>query len=361
MKINIIFPYNNIGGAFRSTYELSNNLILNGHDVIIYVPFFPYLEGHSLFSYEGFKIFYRGIGRSILRRNNVKWFELRATFKIVPLISDFFIRDADVVVANHWPTVSDVLRLGSSKGIKFNFIRDTNPWMYKPELETEAFKMELLRIVVSPWIEDYLTGELGLEVEGIVQNGTNFKDFNYPRKGYKNPPTIGMVYYDHPQKGMEDGFKVLKNIKERYPDIEVQIFGLSEPKHIPFDAKFYLNPKKDKLKELYGTSDIFLFPSVQEGSGNPPREAMVSGCALVATNVGCIPECTLPGKTALVVEPGDQQGMILNIVDLIENPSKLQLIGKSAQAYITEFTWERSARKLENIFKNKIEGREVNE
>ena len=58
----IIFPYNNVGGAFRSTYELSNELIKLGHEIRIYIPFFPYLDGNKFFSFEGFKIFVRGAG-----------------------------------------------------------------------------------------------------------------------------------------------------------------------------------------------------------------------------------------------------------------------------------------------------------
>ena len=61
---------------------------------------------------------------------------------------------------------------------------------------------------------------------------------------------------------------VLRTIKNNYPSLN-EIFGLSRPKNIPFDAQFHLNPNKEKLRDLYGTSDIFLFPSLQEGSGNP--------------------------------------------------------------------------------------------
>lgn len=355
MKINVIFPYNNVGGAFRSTYELSNNLISMGHDVVVYFPFFPYLQGHTFLSLEGFKIFIKGLGRSLIRRNKVGWFDLNAKVTMVPFISNFYIRDADIILGNHWPTISDVSKLNSSKGLKFNFIRDTNPWMYKPELEIETFRADVSRIVVSSWIKEYLNKELNLEVAGIVQNGTNFQDFTYERTGYNSPPTIGMVYYDHPQKGMEDGMEALRKIKEKYSDVAIQIFGLSKPKYIPFDAQFFLSPTKEKLRELYGTSDIFLFPSIQEGSGNPPREAMVSGCALVSTNVGCIPECTIAGETALIVDPGDTESMIAHLADLIENPTKIESIGTSAKEYIKRFTWQESAQKLEKIFVETID------
>ena len=38
MKISIVFPYNTWGGAFRSTYELSNRMISKGHEVKVYIP-----------------------------------------------------------------------------------------------------------------------------------------------------------------------------------------------------------------------------------------------------------------------------------------------------------------------------------
>ena len=46
-KVNIIFPYNSVGGAFRSTYEISNRLTKLGYDVV-YFPLFPPKEEHGL-------------------------------------------------------------------------------------------------------------------------------------------------------------------------------------------------------------------------------------------------------------------------------------------------------------------------
>ena len=51
-KINVIFPYNSVGGAFRSTYEISNRLTEIGYEVTVYFPFFAPKE--RVFSLEGF-------------------------------------------------------------------------------------------------------------------------------------------------------------------------------------------------------------------------------------------------------------------------------------------------------------------
>ena len=78
--------------------------------------------------------------------------------------------------------------------------------MKNPELEIDTFKINMNRISIFG-IKDYLINNLNLTVEGIVQNGTNSNDFGYKKLNYNFPPTIGMVYYDHPQKGMNMGLK----------------------------------------------------------------------------------------------------------------------------------------------------------
>ena len=344
MKINIVFPYNLWSGAFRSTYELANRTAILGHDVKIYIPFFPYLTGASSYL-DVFQLLFRGLARSIIRWNRVHWFDLKVPIKVVPLISNQFIRDADVIIANHWPTAFSVAKLSSTKGRKFNFIRDTK---YLP-LELESFRLPLNRIVVSSWLEDFLSKEVGVNVAGVVPNGTNMEDFEVKDRIYNNPPTVCMMYYNHPIKGMADGFKALKQLKDQHPAIRILMFGLNRPKHIPFGAEFHFRPFKEELKSIYSQSDIYLFTSLQEGSGNTPREAMAAGCAVVSTNVGCIPDCTIPGETALVVEPGDVDGMVEAICGLIENPMRIQKIGCRAQEYIQQFTWEESTAQLIKI------------
>ena len=349
MKINIILPYNTWGGAFRSTYELANHMAARGESVEIYMPFFPYLAGNELASREGIACAGRGLVRSVVRRNRMPWFDLKVPLKMVPLINDRFVRDADIVMANHWPTAYSVAQLSTRKGCKFHFVRDTAPIDRYHNLEVGAFRLGLHKIVTSPWLKEYLEHDIGVKVAGVVGNGTNMADFEVPDKKYNQVPTICMMYVDYPSKGMSDGFAVLKEVKQR-SRVKVLLFGWKRPNPCPIDAEFRFRPVKQALRDIYAETDIFLAPSLTDGWNNTPLEAMAAKCAVVATKVGGIPVRTIPGETALVVEPGDVNGMVEAICSLIANPEKLRNIGRRGNEHIKQFTWEEATSQLLCVF-----------
>ena len=55
-----------------------------------------------------------------------------------------------------------------------------------------------------------------------------------------------------------------------------------------------------EIRNIYNSCDVFLSPSWAEGSQAPPMEAMACGCAVLATNVGGIPDYAIAGETAAV-------------------------------------------------------------
>ena len=194
MRISIVFPYNTWGGAFRSTYELANRMAAAGESVHVYIPFFPYLEGEQVTSRAGMALLIRGLARSLVRWNRLPWFDLQVPLRVVPLISDRYLPDADVVMANHWPTTASVAALSPRKGRKFLFVRDTDPWSPRYDRQIASFRLPLIKIALAPWIRDFLTTEVGTEVAGVVSNGTNLEDFAGAERQENGVPTVAMIY-----------------------------------------------------------------------------------------------------------------------------------------------------------------------
>ena len=91
-RILFIFPYNTWGGAFRSSYILSNKLIERGWEVDIIFPIIPPRNGFKILSLNWLKLKIIGVARSLIRWNKVK-IDCKANIKIIPWISHIWIKN----------------------------------------------------------------------------------------------------------------------------------------------------------------------------------------------------------------------------------------------------------------------------
>lgn len=91
---------------------------------------------------------------------------------------------------------------------------------------------------------------------------------------------------------------------------------------------------EDKIN-LLASSHIFILPSYVEGLPNALLEAMASGLACVATNVGSIPDVIHHGINGLLVNPGNEEALIQQVVHLLDNPKKRDEMGRRAREDIT--------------------------
>jgi glycosyltransferase involved in cell wall biosynthesis len=77
---------------------------------------------------------------------------------------------------------------------------------------------------------------------------------------------------------------------------------------------------KEELAKAYQQADIVIIPSMEEGLPNAGMEAAASGCALIGTNVGGIPEIIINGKTGILIEPGNEPQLVKAIETYISDP-----------------------------------------
>lgn len=92
----------------------------------------------------------------------------------------------------------------------------------------------------------------------------------------------------------------------------------------------------EELHELYRSAAALVFPSLYEGFGLPPLEAMASGCPVAASNAGSIPEVV--GDAAVLFDPRDPEAIGNGIVAAIDRGAELSRVGV---VHAASFTWEK--------------------
>ncbi|GAH78739.1 unnamed protein product, partial [marine sediment metagenome] len=238
--------------------------------------------------------------------------------------------DADIVVATWWATAYYVSRYSKSKGEKFYFIQHYEIWGGPEEKVTNTYKLGLHNFVHSTWLKNILQDKVGAKIEAVIPHAPDREQF-YPEDMERNNDTIRVLipYRRAKWKGIEDGIKAFEIAREKYPDIQLVMFGPLRGEDIPKYVEFHQRPSNDRLRKIYNSCDIFLFPSHCEGFGTPPMEAMTCKCAVVATAVGGIPDYTIPGETALLSPPRSPQLLAENLIKLIEDRELLRRISEA--------------------------------
>ena len=110
------------------------------------------------------------------------------------------------------------------------------------------------------------------------------------------------------------------------------------------DVIFTGRVSDQKLAELYSNAICFIFPSLYEGFGIPPLEAMACGCPIAVSNMASLPEVC--GDAALYFDPLDMEDIAVKILKIVQNDDiKNKLISKGFNQ-VNKYSWEKSANKL---------------
>jgi len=106
-------------------------------------------------------------------------------------------------------------------------------------------------------------------------------------------------------------------------------------------------PEED-LGRLFNLASLFVFPSLYEGFGLPPIEAMACGCPVVASRAASIPEVC--GDAAYYVDPTDEEEILQGILRVLTDSALRERLVRRGLSRAAEFTWERAAREHLQVF-----------
>ena len=344
-KINFILPALSTkpGGGTKIMYEYANRFAHLGYDVTVI---------HSIkrpFKKAKTPIWLRYILLRLKKKQT--WFVFSPKIKIILAkeISDEYVPKADIVISTWWQMAYAVDSLSENRGRKFNFIQDYEIWTGQKERVYESYLLPLRCIVISKYLSDLVYKISGV-MPVLIPNAIDTSIFKIKNPiEQRDPFSIMMLYSEEPRKGSQYGIEALLKLKEKYPLLKVSFFStFKRPKSLPDWIIFHRQPSN--LSELYNNHAIFISPSLGEGWGLPPMEAMACGCAVTCTNIGGHLDFAIENETALLIEPASASQLIKAVTTLIEEPLTRIRIATLASEYVSsEFSWDSSVKKMENI------------
>jgi len=104
----------------------------------------------------------------------------------------------------------------------------------------------------------------------------------------------------------------------------------------------------DTLAVLYRLAGVFVFPSLYEGFGLPPLEAMASGTPVVTSNVSSLQE--VAGDAAVLVDPYNASAIADGIYRVLTDDSLRLDLKRRGLERATQFSWESSVRRVREIY-----------
>jgi glycosyltransferase involved in cell wall biosynthesis len=99
----------------------------------------------------------------------------------------------------------------------------------------------------------------------------------------------------------------------------------------------------DDLRALYSSCRVFVYPSLYEGFGLPPLEAMACGAPVIASRIPSIMEAVGP-DAAHLVHPTDAQALARSILQVLTDENERRTLAEAGRARAAQFSWEKTAR-----------------
>lgn len=161
---------------------------------------------------------------------------------------------------------------------------------------------------------------------------------------------------------MIEAFSALKTELEKdqvFPDLKLIIIGddlSGNPdlrrtvvrSGVQNDVRFLGFVPIEVLRTFYDQAKIFIFPSLYEGFGLPPLEAMAHGTPVVTSNVSSLPEVV--GNAAVLVHPENVFEIMRALHRVLLDQPLREKMKQRSYRQAAKFSWEKSVRRLMEVY-----------
>src|SRR4051812_30847595 len=223
---------------------------------------------------------------------------------------------------------------------------------YRRLVYPRAARRARIVIAISAHVKETLVGRLGLDPDRVrvIHLGVDLDRFTpvtVPREPFLLYPANRWPHKNHDRL-----FEALGLIRRERPELRLVLTGAGhEGNPVPDGVEVRGRVADEELLRLFRTASALVFPSLYEGFGQPPLEAMACGCPVAAAPSGAIPEVC--GDAALYFDPTSPESIAETVEQVLAHPEELVTRGLERAA---EFSWEACARGHEAVYRDLAAG-----
>ena len=177
----------------------------------------------------------------------------------------------------------------------------------------------------------------------VVPSGVDHERFgpaNGEREQFLLYPARAWPHKNH--RRLLEAFALLRG--ER-PELRLVLTGGGSLGALPEGVEARGRVDDDELADLYRRASALVFPSLYEGFGQPPLEAMASGCPVACSNVASLPEVV--GDAARLFDPYDPEAIAAAVDDVL---AQAEVWRERGIARAAGYSWEATARATEAVY-----------
>ena len=195
-------------------------------------------------------------------------------------------------------------------------------------------------VVISEWVRERTIERLGLDPARVhsihlaVDHARFTADPTVERERFLLYPARPWPHKNHARL-----FEAFALLRRAQPDLRLVLTGTGhDDAGLPAGVEVRGSLSVDELVGLYRKAACLVFPSLYEGFGLPPVEAMACGCPVAASQAGSLPEVC--GDAAVLFDPADPEAIAAGVEEALARAAELSVAGLRRAA---GFTWRSCA------------------
>jgi len=177
---------------------------------------------------------------------------------------------------------------------------------------------------------------------------------NYNLEGYilfvgrvearKNLTPLIKALYELKKSGLNHKLVIIGGMGWQHEEVLQEIQRLNLEDEVIFPG--YI--REEDLVKFYNAADLFVYPSLYEGFGLPPLEAMACGIPVITSNTSSLPEVV--GDAGIMVDPLDVDALADSMHRVLTDEALQRKLRDKGIARSREFSWEKTARKTWQVY-----------